>query len=110
ANYHDSKIAYTSQLAHIVSNAYVKNKSVDNCGGFTGGSWQDMTRVATLDPALWTQLFFVNRKNLTEELEELIGNLNDYLTALKENDREKMKELLAEGSKKRRELKENKRV
>lgn len=104
AAYHDAKIAYTSQLAHIVSNAYVKSPSVEDCSGFTGGSFQDMTRVAGVDENAWTQLYFMNKDNLVKELEALIGNLNEYLDALKENDERRMKELLKSGADIRRKL------
>ena len=83
---HDEIIAYTSQLAHIVSNAYVKSKLFDSFDGFTGGSFQDMTRIAEMDAGLWSELFIANCKNLSSELEGLIGSLNIYLEALKNND------------------------
>ena len=97
AKFHDEKIAYTSQLAHIVSNAYIKSKTSSDCIVFTGGSFQDLTRVAPLDEKVWTQLFYYNRNNLEEELETFVKRLQEYLSALKENDHEKMKRLLTEG-------------
>ncbi len=104
AEYHDAKIAYTSQLAHLVSNAYLKSKTVEGCSGFTGGSFQDMTRVAGMDEEIWTELFFMNEKNLSKELETLIANLNEYLTVLKTGNEEQMKELLRAGGDVRRSL------
>lgn len=105
ADYHDAKIAYTSQLAHIVSNAYLKSKTAKGCEGFTGGSFQDMTRVGGVDEEMWTQLYFLNEENLIGELETLIANLGQYLSALKDGNEEKMKELLREGSAVRNALK-----
>lgn len=98
ASYHDGKIAYTSQLPHLISNAYVKSPSAKNCLGFTGGSFQDMARVAAFNEEIWTNLFFLNRENLTAELQTLIGHLSEYLDALKEGDEEKMKALIREGN------------
>lgn len=97
ADYHDRKVAYTSQLAHIVSNAYVKSRTISNCGSFTGGSYQDMTRIADLDPEVWSQLFCLNKKNLLPELQNLINNLNAYLVALMDDDEKGLKELLDNG-------------
>ncbi|MDE7365208.1 MAG: prephenate dehydrogenase [Ruminococcus sp.] len=100
---HDKMIAYTSQLAHIVSSAYVKSPELDLECGFSGGSFQDMTRIATMNERMWTDLFMQNRENLLYELDTLIENLICYKEALEKSDNEAMLELIAEG----RQLKEN---
>ena len=99
---HDKMIAYTSQLAHIVSSAYVKSPELGLECGFSGGSFQDMTRIATMNEKMWTDLFMQNREHLQYELDTLIENLTKYSDALKKGDSEKMRALIAEG----RELKE----
>jgi len=100
---HDKMIAYTSQLAHIVSSAYVKSPELELECGFSGGSFQDMTRIATMNEKMWTDLFMRNRENLLFELDTLIKNLDKYRTALENQDSDEMRELIAEG----RKLKEN---
>lgn len=100
---HDKMIAYTSQLAHIVSSAYVKSPELSLECGFSGGSFQDMTRIATMNEKMWTDLFMQNRDNLIFELDTLIENLNKYSHALRFNDPEEMLRLIAEG----RQLKED---
>ncbi|MCM1133435.1 MAG: prephenate dehydrogenase [Ruminococcus flavefaciens] len=99
---HDKMIAYTSQLAHIVSSAYVKSPELGLECGFSGGSFQDMTRIATMNERMWTDLFMQNRENLIYELDTLIDNLSKYNEALKNSDSEEMLRLIAEG----RQLKE----
>lgn len=99
---HDKMIAYTSQLAHVVSSAYVKSPELDLECGFSGGSFQDMTRIATMNEKMWTDLFMQNRKNLSFELDTLIKNLSEYKTALEDEDYIAMQELIKKG----RELKE----
>lgn len=94
---HDAMIAYTSQLAHIVSSAYVKSPSLEKECGFSGGSFQDMTRIATMNEEMWTSLFMQNRKNLEYELSVLIENLEKYRKALADNDSRTMKKLIREG-------------
>lgn len=100
---HDRMIAYTSQLAHIVSSAYVKSPELGLECGFSGGSFQDMTRIATMNEKMWTELFMQNREYLIYELDLLIENLSKYSVALKNDDAKEMNRLIAEG----RELKEN---
>ena len=97
ADHHDRKIAYTSQLAHIVSNAYVKSPAGKNYVGFTGGSFQDMTRIAGVDEEVWTRLYMLNREKIEKELSTLISNLQKYLEAFKNNDEPTLKQLLKEG-------------
>ncbi|MBQ8406713.1 MAG: prephenate dehydrogenase/arogenate dehydrogenase family protein [Clostridia bacterium] len=94
---HDKKIAITSQLAHIVSNAYVNSEEAKDCDGFTGGSFQDMTRIAGVDEKMWTELYLLNRDAILSELEGLIEHLSVYKDALKEKDGEKLSETLKEG-------------
>lgn len=97
AEEHDKKIALTSQLAHVVSNAYVKSPQVADCDGFTGGSFQDMTRIAGVDEGMWTELYLNNREYLLEELDGLISNLEKYRAALETKDEKALKEALKEG-------------
>ena len=97
AEEHDKKIALTSQLAHIVSNAYVKSPQVRGCDGFTGGSFQDMTRIAGVDEQVWTPLYASNRENIVRELSGLIDNLSAYRDALMAKDDEMLSALLREG-------------
>lgn len=94
---HDEMIALTSQLAHIVSNAYIKTPLAAVCSGFTGGSFQDMTRVAPMDEALWAELFALDRDALSGEIKRLMVRLGEYLAALESGDEDKMRELIAEG-------------
>lgn len=97
AQTHDKKIALTSQLAHIVSNAYVKSPEVIGCDGFTGGSFQDMTRIAGVDETVWTPLYTHNRENIILELNALITHLTEYRDALLLKDDEKLQACLREG-------------
>ena len=97
AEEHDEIIAYTSQLAHIVSNAYVKSPTAMVRKGFSAGSYRDMTRVAKLNVDMWTELFLENGDNLTKELELLIDHLQEYRDALQERDETKLRQLLEDG-------------
>lgn len=94
---HDEVIAYTSQFAHIVSNAFVKSPTGEKYKGFSAGSFKDLTRVAKLNETMWTELFFENREELIRETDVFMESLLAYRTALAENNREKMKELLKAG-------------
>ena len=94
---HDEMIAYTSQLAHVVSSAYVKCPLADKHRGFSAGSFADMTRVARLNEDMWTELFFDNREALLPVVEDLVQRVTEYRDALRDEDREGMRKLLREG-------------
>lgn len=94
---HDKVIAYTSQLAHVVSSAYVLSPAAMEHHGFSAGSFKDMTRVAKLNEDMWTELFFCNREPLLSELDVFIENLQRYRAALADSDEELMRVLLRTG-------------
>ncbi len=97
AEEHDSMIAFTSQLAHVVSNAYVKSPTAANHKGFSAGSYKDMTRVAWLNENMWTELFLENKEPLLFEIDTIINSLNEYKDAIKNDDAKTLKELLRNG-------------
>ena len=102
AEEHDRIIAYTSQLAHIVSSAYVKRPGSAECKPFSAGSFRDMTRVAEMNGDMWTDLFMENRDNLITEIEELTLHLNEYRDALVAADAETVRALILEGTMRKR--------
>ena len=95
---HDRIIAFTSQMAHVVANAYVKTPMLERHGGFTGGSFQDMTRVARLNAGMWTELFLMNRGPLLDEVNNIIAHLTEYRDALADGDEKRLHDLLQDGS------------
>lgn len=98
AAHHDEIIAYTSQLAHVVSSCYVQNPHAKEHAGYSAGSFADLTRVARLNPEMWTELFFQNKDNLLSCIDDIKGRLENVERALKENDEAKLRELLAYGT------------
>lgn len=102
AAFHDQQIAYTSQLAHVVSNAYVKSPQAQAHKGFSAGSYKDLTRVARLNKDMWCELFLENRDNLSHEIALLIDELTKYKNALDAQDATTLTALLAEGDRLKR--------
>lgn len=95
---HDRNIAFTSQLAHVVSNAYIKSPTALMEYGFSAGSFLDLTRVAYLNASMWTELFMANSENLSNEIGIIIDSLKEYKDALDKNDACTLKDLLQKGS------------
>ena len=104
AEKHDKSIAFTSQLAHVVSNAYIKSPTALGQKGFSAGSYRDMTRVAWLNPAMWTELFLENRDYLLQELDQIIASLGEYRDALDRQDGAELERLLEEGRRRKEEV------
>ena len=101
---HDKMISYTSQLCHVVSNAFIKSKSAKTHGGYSAGSYRDLTRVARLNPDMWAELMMDNRDYLKGELDGLIRSLQAYSDALGKGEEENLRALLAEGDRIKREI------
>ena len=98
ADFHDQVIAYTSQLCHVVSNAFIKNKNADNRSGFSAGSFRDLTRVARMNSRMWAELIMTNRDKALSELDEFIFNLNKYREAIASENEETLARLFSEGN------------
>lgn len=97
AEEHDEMIAFTSQMPHLVSNAFIKSPTARRHKGFSAGSYKDLTRVAWLNEQMWTELFLANRDNLIREVDGLIGELGKYREAMATGDAPALRALLAEG-------------
>lgn len=97
AEEHDAMIAFTSQLAHVVSNAYVKSPTAQNHKGFSAGSYKDMTRVAWLNEYMWTELFLENKEPLLFEIDTIIKSLTEYRDAILSDDADTLRGLLRDG-------------
>ena len=92
-------IAFTSQLPHVLACSYVMSPSCPNHKGFSAGSYRDVSRVANINSKLWSELFLENREPLIEELDILLQNIGKIVDAVKQNDRDKLANLLEEGHK-----------
>lgn len=98
ADRHDEMIAYTSQLAHVVSSCYVRDAHSARHAGYSAGSFADLTRVARLNPEMWTELFFQNKDNLLSSIEGMQSRLEEMRIALKSDDERGLAELLRQGT------------
>ena len=104
AEAHDEMIAFTSQMAHVVSNAYIKSPTADQHKGFSAGSYKDMTRVAWLSPEMWAELFLENKDNLLHELDMFMAHLGEYRDAMARDDLPTLTRLLDEGRRRKEEV------
>ena len=104
AQEHDKMIAFTSQMPHILSNAFIKSPTALNHKGFSAGSYRDLTRVAWLNPQMWAELFLENKENVLFELDFYIQSLTAYKQAIEANDMQALVTLLNEGKKRKEEV------
>ena len=104
AEQHDKMIAFTSQMPHIISNAFIKSPTAQLHKGFSAGSYKDLTRVAWLNPYMWAELFLSNRKNILEELDTYIESLSSYRDAIYAGDHERLVSLLDDGRRRKEEV------
>lgn len=104
AREHDRLIAFTSQMPHVLSNAFIKSPTASSHKGFSAGSYKDLTRVAWLNAPMWAELCMENRENMLFELDSYIKNLQAYQTALENRDLDALTLLLEEGKRRKEEV------
>ena len=104
AGKHDKMIAFTSQMPHILSNAFIKSPTALEHKGFSAGSYRDLTRVAWLNPKMWAELFLENRDFVLEELDFYIRSLTEYREAIAQDDMTNLVTLLDEGKRRKEEV------
>ena len=101
---HDRMIAFTSQMPHILSNAYIKSPTALEHKGFSAGSYKDLTRVAWLNPQMWAELFLNNRHNVLQELDFYMQSLQAYRDAIAQQDLDSLIALLDEGKQRKEQV------
>ena len=101
---HDEMIAFTSQMCHVVSNGYIKSPTAARHRGFSAGSYKDLTRVAWLNPGMWTELILDNRDNMLAEMDAFIASMQAYRDAIAANDHDTLCPLLEEGKRRKEEI------
>lgn len=104
AEKHDEMIAFTSQMPHIISNAYIKSPTALSHNGFSAGSYKDLTRVAWLNPQMWSELFLSNKESVLFELDYFIQSLQEYRSAIESNNAPLLIDLLDKGRKRKEEV------
>lgn len=104
AEEHDKMIAFTSQMPHILSNAFIKSPTATDHKGFSAGSYKGLTRVAWLNPQMWAELFLENRENVLTELDFYMESLSKYRNSIASGDLETLTALLEEGKKRKEEV------
>jgi prephenate dehydrogenase len=85
---HDSIIAYTSQLPHVIATALLMNEHIKDIKPelFVGGSFRDATRVALINSKLWTELFMLNSDELVKRIDEFQSSINRIKKDIKNKD------------------------
>ena len=104
AQEHDRLIAFTSQMPHVISNAFIKSPTASSHKGFSAGSYKDLTRVAWLNAPMWAELCMENREHMLFELDSYITSLQAYKTALENQDLDGLTALLEEGKRRKEEV------
>lgn len=104
ADEHDRMIAFTSQMPHILSNAFIKSPTASQHKGFSAGSYKDMTRVAWLNAPMWAELFLENKDHVLSELNCFLDNITAYRNAIAQEDLDSLTRLLEDGKRRKEEV------
>lgn len=91
---HDSIIAYTSQLMHVVAVALCDNPLLERSSSFAGGSLQDCTRIAVINEKMWSELFVENKEHLAYRITEFQDCLERIKKATLDGDRAELEKIM----------------
>lgn len=103
--HHDEMIAYTSQLCHVISGAYIKDRLAPETNGYTAGSFADMSRIATMDEKTWSDLFLENKEYLLSAVGRFRERMEEFEKLLAAQDKAGLERWIKEGADMKRSLK-----
>ncbi len=89
---HDRMIGFVSQLTHCIAIALMTCSDNRHLVDYTGDSFRDLTRIARINDAMWSELFLLNRDTLVEEIDVFMGELEEIKELLARGDREGLRE------------------
>ena len=102
--HHDEMIAFTSQIAHVLACSYVLSPLAPQHAGFSAGSYRDVSRVARINAEMWAQLFIDNKEPLIREIDDLVGNLQKFRSAIEAEDAPALRALMEQGNRIKEEI------
>ncbi len=91
---HDEMIGFLSQLTHCIAVALMNSKDSGHLAEFTGDSFRDLTRIAKINDAMWSELFLLNRDQLLTQMDLFIAKFVELRDALNDGDADKMREMM----------------
>jgi prephenate dehydrogenase len=97
---HDELITLTSELPHIIASSLI-NVSQGNVLFYSGDSFRDLTRIAKMNPTLWSELFILNKDNNILWIEKFIKVLSDFKEILINNNLSELRDLIKQNSEKK---------
>lgn len=91
---HDEMIAFLSQLTHVIAVTLMTCNNAPNMEKYTGDSFRDLTRIAKINDAMWSELFLTNKEALLAQMDMFIDEFVRFRTMLASGDREGMRECM----------------
>lgn len=99
---HDRMIGFLSQLTHVIAVSLMNVADNPHLVDYTGDSFRDLTRIANINEKLWPELFVLNKKNLTEEIDAFVQEMNAFKDLLQKEDYEGMQQKMILSSQRRK--------
>lgn len=101
AEIHDQKIAFTSQLCHVIASALVDSEDDLHITDYEGGSFGDLTRIAMINAGMWTELFICNKEALVDQIEKFENSMDTMKKMIQAEDSAGLVQILSNVRKKR---------
>ncbi len=101
---HDKMIGFVSQLTHAVAVSLMNTSDNTHLKEYTGDSFRDLTRIAKINETLWTELFFLNKKNLVQEIDDFVAELENLKQKIACEDEAGIKQLFVQSTERRKQF------
>ena len=98
---HDEMIGFLSQLTHCIAVSLMCCKESEHLVDYTGDSFRDLTRIAKINDAMWSELFMLNKDELVKQMDLFIDKFKDLKSAIENEELEKMREMMRLSTKRR---------
>lgn len=99
---HDRMIGFLSQLTHVIAVSLMNTHDNSHLVEYTGDSFRDLTRIASINEDMWAELFLLNKNILLDETNQFIDAISHFRDALKNEDQDEMKRLFIQSTYRRK--------
>lgn len=99
---HDRMIGFLSQLTHVIAVSLMNTHDNSHLVEYTGDSFRDLTRIATINEDLWSELFLLNKDILLDEIDQFLDATKHFRDSLEKEDIDEMKRLFIQSTNRRK--------
>ncbi len=91
---HDEMIGFLSQLTHCIAVSLMVCKDSRHLVKYTGDSFRDLTRIASINDEMWSELFMLNKEELLAQMDLFADRFRELRGYIENDDVWGMREMM----------------